>query len=333
MSGTRARFTNYKIKINRNQTCEISCLKNEGFNLKEVNKLKWYIDHNYTMWFYLDHLPAGMKFTLKNGNSYIFYTGVPIGIVREEEYFLYNHLTFEIELHPQSTKYEIVSINVFPSSINTKSLQDCITYTENKLTHHFDYSSALLLEENVPITFTYNIIYKYSNETLKTRWDRYFRKGKVYHWMGMVFSNVIIFILTFIVFCILTRNINKDIELYNSRVINDEIIDEYGWKQVCNDVFRAPKNLIILSACVGTGAELLVMLIFSLFISVLGFFYPENRGNLLNYMIIIFCFLGIVNGYVSNFVYKNNGGKNWIKNTLISDSKKYGIYQLDDSHF
>jgi transmembrane 9 superfamily protein 2/4 len=35
-------------------------------------------------------------------------------------------------------------------------------------------------------------------------------------------------------------------------------------------------------------------------------------------MIIIFCFLGIVNGYVSNFVYKNNGGKNWIKNTLIS---------------
>ena len=320
MSGTRARYTNFKIKINHNQTCEISCQKNEGFNLKEVNKLKWYIDHNYTMWFYLDHLPAGMKYVLKNGNSYTFYIGVPIGIVREDEYFLNNHLTFEIELHPQNSKYEIVSLNVFPSSINTKSLKDCLDYNENKeqLNYRFDYSSALLLEENVPITFTYDVIYKYSNETLKTRWDRYFRKGKVYHWMGMIFSNVIIFILTFIVFCILTRNINKDIELYNSRVINDEIIDEYGWKQVCNDVFRAPKNLIVLSACVGTGAELLVMLIISLFISVLGFFYPENRGNLLNYMIIIFCFLGIVNGYVSNFVYKNNGGKNWIKNTLIS---------------
>ena len=98
LSGTRARYTNFKIKINHNQTCEISCQKNEGFNLKEVNKLKWYIDHNYTMWFYLDHLPAGMKYVLKNGNSYTFYIGVPIGIVREDEYFLNNHLTFEIEL-------------------------------------------------------------------------------------------------------------------------------------------------------------------------------------------------------------------------------------------
>ena len=69
------------------------------------------------------------------------------------------------------------------------------------------------------------------------------------------------------------------------QIIGHEIIDEYGWKQVCNDVFRKPKNLMLLSAFIGTGIELFLMLLHSLIFSVLGFMSPERRGGLINEVI------------------------------------------------
>ena len=81
---------------------------------------------------------------------------------------------------------------------------------------------------------------------------------------------MLIFVLTFLTIVIFTRSLKKDIEIYNTKVTNEEIIDEYGWKQVCNDVFRKPIHCEILSALVGTGIQIMIMITYTLFFAVPG---------------------------------------------------------------
>ena len=100
------------------------------------------------------------------------------------------------------------------------------------------------IEENY-IIFTYDVFWIKSNKTFSSRWDRYIRNGKEYHWLGLIFSNILLFIFSFFIIYILSRAINKDIEFYNKNILINDIIDEFGWKQVCNDVFRKPINLIL----------------------------------------------------------------------------------------
>ena len=88
------------------------------------------------------------------------------------------------------------------------------------------------------ILFTYDVVFQYSNITFASRWDIYKNINKNIHWAGIITSNIIIFILSFIVCCVFFRNIRRDIDLYNQRVTGEEFLDEFGWKQVCNDVFR-----------------------------------------------------------------------------------------------
>ena len=117
------------------------------------------------------------------------------------------------------------------------------------------------------------------------------------------------------IFC---RAIKRHIDLYNIRVTNEDFIDEYGWKQVCNDVFRKPKNNILLSTFIGNGVQLFSMVFFSLLISIIGVLKPESRDNLLTLMLLMFILMGFLGGYSSAVIYKSFKGTNWIKNALLT---------------
>jgi hypothetical protein len=38
-------------------------------------------------------------------------------------------------------------------------------------------------------------------------------------------------------------------------VTSEEFLDEFGWKQVSNDVFRSPNKSMMLSTFIGTGIQ------------------------------------------------------------------------------
>ena len=78
----------------------------------------------------------------------------------------------------------------------------------------------------------------------------------------------------------------RDIDIYNTRVTGEDFIDEFGWKQVCNDVFRSPRYTMLLSSLIGTGIQLFFMVTYTLVFASIGFLTPEKRGALL--MIMIF---------------------------------------------
>lgn len=49
--------------------------------------------------------------------------------------------------------------------------------------------------------------------------------------------------------------------------------EESGWKLVHGDVFRPPRHLVILSAVVGTGAQLALLVLLVILMAIVGTLY------------------------------------------------------------
>ena len=329
ISGSRITESNFIVKLNKNEYCKI--LNTVSLNTKNIERIKWLINHEYANYFFLDKLPSARGFYDTSLKEYftIYQGGIPLGFSKEDDngleiYYIYNHFTFKVLLHEiNNKKYEIVGFITYPSSIE-QNLNDLIC-NKNKndtpnaiIPNYEELNISQKIDLNKNVTITYDIIFEKSNLTLVSRWDNYLHLSSDIHWFGLLNSNLIILIFTFVVIFIFCRAIKRDIDLYNIRVTGDDFIDEYGWKQVCNDVFRKPKNSILLSTFIGNGVQLFLMIFFSLLISIIGVLKPESRNNLLTLMILMFALMGILGGYSSSIIYKSFKGNNWLKNSLLT---------------
>lgn len=52
-----------------------------------------------------------------------------------------------------------------------------------------------------------------------------------------------------------------------------DVSEESGWKLVHGDVFRTPRNLVLLSALVGTGAQLALLVLLVILFAIVGMLY------------------------------------------------------------
>ena len=335
ISGSKITESNFIVNLNKNEYCKI--LNTVQLKIKYVERTKWLISHEYTNSFYLDKLPSARGYFDNIAKEYytIYQGGIPLGYTEEDNngleiYHIYNHFTFKVLLHEISNKrYEIVGFVTFPSSIaQDENNLGCNKYKNKNRKNKDSYNIKIpnyelinkpqTLEYDINVTITYDIIFEKSNLTLVSRWDNYLHLSSDIHWFGLLNSNLIILIFTFVVIFIFCRAIKRDIDLYNIRVTNEDFIDEYGWKQVCNDVFRKPKNNILLSTFIGNGVQLFSMVFFSLLISIIGVLKPESRDNLLTLMLLMFILMGFLGGYSSAVIYKSFKGTNWIKNALLT---------------
>ena len=69
------------------------------------------------------------------------------------------------------------------------------------------------------ILFTYDVIFEKSNKTFALRWDHYKTSNTKIHWIGIFLSESIIFGLTLFIIIILVKNINTEIDLYNTQIL------------------------------------------------------------------------------------------------------------------
>merc|ERR1719195_2410872 len=74
----------------------------------------------------------------------------------------------------------------------------------------------------------------------------------------------------------------------------------------------------MLAVGIGTGARLFVCVWVTLFFSVAGFVSPVHRGSILQGMLLLFTFAGVLAGYVSARFYKMWKGEDWKKTTLMT---------------
>ena len=75
-----------------------------------VNDFKWFTDHGYRINMELDNLPVVS--TQSNDLT----PGYPIGYIENGGYYINNHITLEIEIHPvKKNEYRIVGFKVQPN--------------------------------------------------------------------------------------------------------------------------------------------------------------------------------------------------------------------------
>jgi len=117
---------------------------------------------------------------------------------------------------------------------------------------------------------------------------------------------------------ILMRTVARDIGRYNAIDQIDDVQEDFGWKLLHGEIFRAPERLMLLSVAIGSGAQLVAMATVTLVFALFGFLSPANRGSLSTVMIVTWTLFSYVAGHVSTRMYQTYGGLNFKQNMVLT---------------
>ncbi|GLT39975.1 hypothetical protein SLA2020_141390 [Shorea laevis] len=174
---------------------------------------------------------------------------------------------------------------------------------------------------------TYSVRWIPTNVTFARRFDVYldypFFEHQI-HWFSIFNSFMMVIFLTGLVSMILMRTLRNDYAKYareddDLETLERDVSEESGWKLVHGDVFRTSCNLVLLSAVVGTGAQLASLVLLVILLAIVGTLYV-GRGAIVTTFILCYAFTSFISGYVSGGMYLRNGGKKWIKSVILTAS-------------
>ncbi|KAL0092359.1 hypothetical protein J3Q64DRAFT_1672327 [Phycomyces blakesleeanus] len=311
--GDRIMGTSFELFMKKNETCKSLCIT-KPIPKKDTAFINQCIAEDYSLNWFIDGLPAAHRKQDERTDEEYWNIGFQLGSGGKESPVLNNHYDIYIHYHERTTQANrVVGVVVVPSSKDTKlegGKPVCKISNE---------AFKLNPEGGSEVVYTYSVYWIPSATAWATRWDNYLHiLDPSIHWFSLVNSIVIVLFLTGMVAMILIRALHKDISRYNAVEAQEDVQEDYGWKLVHGDVFRAPTHPMLLSVFVGSGAQLMVMTALTLMFAVLGFLSPSNRGALGTVMVIFFMVCGCISGYVSARIYKMNGGEQWKLNVLLA---------------
>ncbi|RPA79081.1 hypothetical protein BJ508DRAFT_227757 [Ascobolus immersus RN42] len=313
--GDRIQTSPFDLHMGKNETCKVLC-KTE-YTKKNAEFVRSRIMENYYYNWLIDGLPAASWHTDRQTKRDYYSVGFPLGTyVESKEHVdvgLNNHYDIIVEYHEVKERkaYRVVGVLVQPASISSKDLGggkgDCTD------------RSAKVLKEGTEVVYTYSVYWKESPTPWATRWDKYLQVDQPQiHWFFLIDAAILVFFLTGLVATTLLRALKKDIAKYNQFDLDEDVQDDSGWKLVHGDVFRTPKNPLLLAIFLGSGAQLFFMTGATIIFAVLGFLSPSNRGSLATMMIVFYMLFGFIGGYVSSWTYISFGGENWKRNLILT---------------
>eukprot|EP00899_Mesostigma_viride_P027506 jgi/Mesvir1/7940/Mv11860-RA.1 len=277
---------------------------------KKVRKFRRAIKNHYWYELFMDDLPiwgfvgesvdpehsgdAGAKLAASNNAG---------GFKDEDQVFIYTHKSFDINYN----KNRIIQVNL--TSENPRPLIPGTT-----------------------LDFTYSVKWEPTAIKYHQRFDRYldynFFEHQI-HWFSIFNSFMMVIFLTGLVSMILMRTLRNDYAKYareedDLETLERDVSEESGWKLVHGDVFRAPRHLVLLSSLIGTGAQLALLVLFVVLLSIVGMLYI-GRGAIVTAFIVCYALTSFIAGYVSGGFYSRSEGKNWIKCMLLTASLFPGL--------
>ncbi|KAF0464181.1 transmembrane protein TM9SF3 [Gigaspora margarita] len=256
----------------------------KGLTAKDVNLFRYAVSNNYWYQLFLDELPVwGFvgEFDSNTGDAY-----------------LYTHRIFVISYNHD----KIIQVKL--ESGNPVKL-----YWET---------------QDIPVRFSYSVRWEFTEDPFDSRFDKLldteFFEHKI-HWFSIFNSFIMVMLLAGFVSVILLRMLKKDYARYDKEEalgdLDHDLGDEYGWKQVHGDVFRAPRSLLLFSALVGTGHQLMWLTLVMIL-----------RATILTASIFFYTLTSVIAGYSSANTYQIYGGRNWIKNILVTATLWPGILSI-----
>ncbi|GLU06719.1 hypothetical protein SLE2022_237210 [Rubroshorea leprosula] len=203
-----------------------------------------------------------------------------------------------------------------------------IKYNGDKIIHvNLTQESPKPLVEGRVLDMTYSVKWIPTNVSFARRFDVYldypFFEHQI-HWFSVFNSFMMVIFLTGLVSMILMRTLRNDYAKYareddDLETLERDVSEESGWKLVHGDVFRPPRNLALLSAVVGTGAQLAMLILLVIVFAIVGTLYI-GRGAIVTTFIVCYAFTSFISGYVSGGMYSRHGGKTWIKAMILTAS-------------
>ncbi|XP_022867769.1 transmembrane 9 superfamily member 1-like [Olea europaea var. sylvestris] len=203
-----------------------------------------------------------------------------------------------------------------------------VNYNKDQIIHvNLTQGGAKPLEVGKTVDMTYSVKWILTNTSFARRFDVYldypFFEHQI-HWFSIFNSFMMVIFLTGLVSMILMRTLRNDYAKYareddDLETLERDVNEESGWKLVHGDVFRTPRSLVLLSAFVGTGAQLALLVLLVILFAIVGMLYI-GRGAIVTTFIVCYAFTSFISGYVSGGMYSRHGGKNWIKSMILTAS-------------
>jgi len=320
----------YEIKILMSETCKALC--KVTLTPEQKDKFRSMIDDEYLVNWMVDNLPAATRFVRGGvgGQEFTYMDGFPVGVEQGGRYFIHNHVKLDLKYHKQPDEFEgyrIVGFEVEPHSMTQATRPDGNGNSFTAMCQEGVAAPAFDIDMHNDVVFTYDVQWTESPIRWSTRWDSYLKMaGGQIHWFAILNSVVIVLFLSGMVAMILLRTLHRDIAKYNELATAEEQAEETGWKLVHGDVFRKPPYSSFLAVSVGSGMQLLGMSVVTLFFALLGLLSPAHRGALLQSMMLLFTFMGMLAGYIASRFCKLFDGDDWKKTTLLTACLYPGVY-------
>ncbi|CDK27782.1 unnamed protein product [Kuraishia capsulata CBS 1993] len=313
MFGDRIFNSPFEIKMLENKTCSKLCqpIYSTADAVFVNRNIRAGFKHNWLV----DGLPVAKAIIDTKTETQFYGAGFEIGAVDNSNVaHLYNHYELVIEYHERGAdEFRVVGVTVNPYSINHADPSNMKCDTEK--------STPIVLDQgkDTKVTFSYAVFFVPSDTVWATRWDKYLHvyDPKI-QWFSLINFSIIVLFLSLIMSHILVKTLKSDIQKYNEVNLDDEMMDEMGWKLVHGDVFRAPENKMLLSVLVGSGVQILLMSITTAGFALFGLLSPSNRGSLSTVMFILYAVYGCFGSYVSAALYKLFQGEDWKLNMILT---------------
>ncbi|KAH6664779.1 endomembrane protein 70 [Plectosphaerella plurivora] len=183
-------------------------------------------------------------------------------------------------------------------------------------------------------------------------------QGGPIHWIGIINSLIVCGMLTAVVSTLLTRSVRADMRSRREALLESgprlmeklpvvvgeaevetgdisgmtnsprsstetlgglEDLTATDWKLLRADIFHPPKNGHLLAPLVGSGTQLLFMVLGLVSLGSMGVFGPSFRGGIVSVGIGLFVFAGLFSGYFSARVYRVlDAGPDYRRNALLT---------------
>lgn len=294
---------NFKENVEKKKLCSLKLEK------KDLEKLSEAVEDQYYFEFVVDDLPL-RNFVGHLEEGHIF--------PHTHKIMLWTHYNFLFEYNNQ----QIIGANV--------TVSNPILIPEEA-------------EDDMEISHTYSVSWMPTNIKYEDRLDR-FKSRKFFpitleiHWLSIINSIVLAFLLISFVAVILMRIVKKDFARYsedpNGRpslltifphlhliifcfflfLLFKGDADEYGWKIIHSDVFRFPQRKMLFCAVLGVGAQMLTIATIIIVLALAGQLNVHRHGA----VNVASCFLYALTSFVSGFVacrfFKQMGeGFRWVQ--------------------
>ncbi|ELK11218.1 Importin-4 [Pteropus alecto] len=299
LDGDRMAESLYEIRFRENAERRILC--HMQLSSAQVEQLRQAIEELYYFEFVVDDLP------LRGFVGYMEESGF---LPHSHKIGLWTHLDFHLEFHGD----RIIFANVSVRDVKPHSLD------------------GLRPDEFLGLTHTYSV--RWSETSVERRSDRrrgddggFFPRTLEIHWLSIINSMVLVFLLVGFVAVILMRVLRNDLARYNldEETTSAGSVDDFdqgdnGWKIIHTDVFRFPPYRGLLCAVLGVGAQFLALGTGIIVMALLGMFNVHRHGAINSAAILLYALTCCISGYVSSHFYRQIGGERWVWNIILTTS-------------